>query len=146
MHRHTNRRFTWLHYQWIRLNLIDTNASCAGPSPCSCLTSRCFSIQPENTVYSGPSAPSPKRVTLRTLQTKYRKGEPISMVTAYDYPSAVHVRTARETNAANAVLCPAAWPHVRQASNTALPVPACKAQGSHVAHYTIRMLCRAWGS
>ena len=40
---------------------------------------------------SGPSAPSPKRVTLRTLRDKYRRGEPISMVTAYDYPSAVHV-------------------------------------------------------
>ena len=42
---------------------------------------------------SGPSSPSPKRVTLRTLREKYMRGEPISMVTAYDYPSAVHVRT-----------------------------------------------------
>lgn len=42
---------------------------------------------------SGPSSPSPKRVTLRTLRDKYVRGEPISMVTAYDYPSAVHVRS-----------------------------------------------------
>ena len=59
---------------------------------CICSNSRCFSIQPENTVYGGPTAPLPKRVTLRTLQSKYKKQEPISMVTAYDYPSAVHVR------------------------------------------------------
>ncbi|BDA43221.1 3-methyl-2-oxobutanoate hydroxymethyltransferase 1, mitochondrial [Coccomyxa sp. Obi] len=52
------------------------------------------SIQPEDTVYSGPQAPSPKRVTLRSIRSKYSKGEPISMVTAYDYPSAVHVDAA----------------------------------------------------
>lgn len=43
---------------------------------------------------SGPTSPSAKRVTLRTLRDKYRRGEPISMVTAYDYPSAVHVSPA----------------------------------------------------
>lgn len=32
-----------------------------------------------------------RRVTLRTLRGQYERGEPISMVTAYDYPSAVHV-------------------------------------------------------
>ena len=58
----------------------------------SAVNSKCFSIQPENTVYGGPTAPLPKRVTLRTIQSKYKKQEPISMVTAYDYPSAVHVR------------------------------------------------------
>lgn len=52
---------------------------------------RWLSNKPEHTVYSGPSAPSPRRVTLRTLRDKYKRGEPISMVTAYDYPSAVHV-------------------------------------------------------
>lgn len=45
-------------------------------------------------MYGGPTAPLPKQVTLRTLQSKYRKKQPISMVTAYDYPSAVHVDTA----------------------------------------------------
>ena len=52
------------------------------------------SIQPENVVYSGPSSPNPKRVTLRTLRQKYEAGETLTMVTAYDYPSAVHVRLA----------------------------------------------------
>lgn len=52
---------------------------------------RSISHKPENTVYGGPTAPSPKRVTLRTLRNKYLKGTPISVVTAYDYPSAVHV-------------------------------------------------------
>ena len=46
---------------------------------------------PEISVYSGPSPPR-KAVTLRTLRAKYARGEPITMVTAYDYPSAVHVR------------------------------------------------------
>lgn len=43
------------------------------------------------TVYGGPSTQSAQAVTLRTLRAKYDKGVPISMVTAYDYPSAVHV-------------------------------------------------------
>lgn len=51
----------------------------------------CRSNQPADTVYSGPAVPPPSRVTLRTLMRKYSRGEPISMVTAYDYPSAVHV-------------------------------------------------------
>jgi hypothetical protein len=49
------------------------------------------SILPEDTVYSGPQSPGPKRVTLRVIKSKYAKGEPLSVVTAYDYPSAVHV-------------------------------------------------------
>ena len=55
------------------------------------LRSRTLSNQPEHAVYSGPKAPSPRRVTLRTLRDKYLRGVPISVVTAYDYPSAVHV-------------------------------------------------------
>ena len=43
-------------------------------------------------MYSGPKSPGPQRVTLRTLREKYARGEPLTMVTAYDYPSAVHVR------------------------------------------------------
>lgn len=42
-------------------------------------------------MYSGPKEPTVKSVTLRTLRAKYERGEPISMATAYDYPSAVHV-------------------------------------------------------
>lgn len=53
---------------------------------------RTASTLPPTTVYQGPSPPSPKRVTLRTLRSKYDSGIPISMATAYDYPSAVHVR------------------------------------------------------
>jgi 3-methyl-2-oxobutanoate hydroxymethyltransferase len=49
------------------------------------------SAGPEERVYSGPKEPAVKSVTLRTLRSKYDKGEPISMATAYDYPSAVHV-------------------------------------------------------
>ncbi|XP_002976176.2 3-methyl-2-oxobutanoate hydroxymethyltransferase 1, mitochondrial [Selaginella moellendorffii] len=35
-----------------------------------------------------------QRVTMRYLQSKYARKEPITMVTAYDYPSAVHVNQA----------------------------------------------------
>lgn len=53
---------------------------------------RSMSNVPENTVYSGPiSQNSNQRVTLAQLRQKHKKSEPISMVTAYDYPSAVHV-------------------------------------------------------
>eukprot|EP00892_Ulva_mutabilis_P002396 jgi/Ulvmu1/12157/UM085_0021.1 len=52
---------------------------------------RNFATKPDATVYGGPKAPVPSRVTLRVLQQKYRTGQKISMVTAYDYPSAVHV-------------------------------------------------------
>jgi 3-methyl-2-oxobutanoate hydroxymethyltransferase len=55
-----------------------------------------YSNTPEDRVYSGPTASSssgssPSNVTLRTLHQKYSKGIPLTMVTAYDYPSAVHV-------------------------------------------------------
>lgn len=49
------------------------------------------SAHPEIAVYSGPKPPTPRAVTLRTLRAKYERGDPITMVTAYDYPSAVHV-------------------------------------------------------
>ncbi|KFM28073.1 3-methyl-2-oxobutanoate hydroxymethyltransferase [Auxenochlorella protothecoides] len=52
---------------------------------------RCHSSKPADTVYSGPVAPSPSRVTLRTLRRMHARGDPFTMVTAYDYPSAVHV-------------------------------------------------------
>lgn len=56
---------------------------------------RCMSNVPENTVYGGPKTQNPnQRVTLTHLKQKHRKGEPITMVTAYDYPSAVHLDTA----------------------------------------------------
>jgi len=50
---------------------------------------------PENTVYGGPKPQNPnQRVTLTHLRQKHRRGEPITVVTAYDYPSAVHLDTA----------------------------------------------------
>ena len=50
-----------------------------------------MSNQPDAAVYGGPTARSPKRFTLRQLRQKHAAGVPLSMVTAYDYPSAVHV-------------------------------------------------------
>lgn len=56
---------------------------------------RCMSNVPENTVYGGPKPQNPnQRVTLTHLKQKHKKGEPITVVTAYDYPSAVHLDTA----------------------------------------------------
>ncbi|XWS76962.1 hypothetical protein CRYUN_Cryun01aG0223200 [Craigia yunnanensis] len=50
---------------------------------------------PENTVYGGPKPQtSDQRFILNQLKQKYKKGEPITVVTAYDYPSAVHLDTA----------------------------------------------------
>lgn len=57
----------------------------------STANSQAASIQPENVVYSGPTAQNSKRVTLRTIRQKYEAGETLCVVTAYDYPSAVHV-------------------------------------------------------
>lgn len=61
---------------------------------CQVIHPRYLSNKPEQPVYSGPSAASPSRITLRTIRQKYAKGTPITMMTAYDYPSAVHVDTA----------------------------------------------------
>ncbi|KAL7158817.1 hypothetical protein ABFS83_02G168300 [Erythranthe nasuta] len=56
---------------------------------------RRMSNVPENTVYGGPKPQNhTQRVTLTHLRQKHKKGEPITMVTAYDYPSAVHLDTA----------------------------------------------------
>ncbi|XP_077223664.1 3-methyl-2-oxobutanoate hydroxymethyltransferase 1, mitochondrial-like [Tasmannia lanceolata] len=53
---------------------------------------RWMSNVPENTVYGGPKPQNHnQRVTLNHLKNKHRKGEPITMVTTYDYPSAVHL-------------------------------------------------------
>ncbi len=55
------------------------------------------SNQPEERIYSGPkdlSAPNGKNVTLRSLYAKYRANQKITMVTAYDYPSAAHAELA----------------------------------------------------
>ncbi|KAG8391882.1 hypothetical protein BUALT_Bualt01G0233100 [Buddleja alternifolia] len=50
---------------------------------------------PDNSVYGGPKPQNhDQRVTLTHLRHKHRKGDPITMVTAYDYPSAVHLDTA----------------------------------------------------
>ncbi len=40
---------------------------------------------------SSSSGPARKKVTVRTLQAKKRRGEPITMLTAYDYPTALAV-------------------------------------------------------
>jgi len=40
---------------------------------------------------SQQNTPQRKKVTVRTLRAKKRRGEPITMLTAYDYPSAVAV-------------------------------------------------------
>jgi hypothetical protein len=68
---------------------------------------RPLSVQPEAAVYMGPAPRGPSRVTLRTLRKKYDLGEPLSMVTAYDYPSAVHVRPC--AGRARALLAMLAW-------------------------------------
>ncbi|CAD6233531.1 unnamed protein product [Miscanthus lutarioriparius] len=51
----------------------------------------------ESTVYGGPrpqESAAARRVTVTTLRGKHRRGEPITVVTAYDYPSVVHVDSA----------------------------------------------------
>ena len=56
---------------------------------------RYMSNVPEDTVYGGPKPQNPnQRVTLTHLKQKHRKSQPITVVTAYDYPSAVHLDTA----------------------------------------------------
>ncbi|CAL9099683.1 unnamed protein product [Musa textilis] len=56
------------------------------------LARRLMSNVPESTVYGGPKPQSPgRRVTLTHLRQKHRRGEPITVLTAYDYPSAAHV-------------------------------------------------------
>ncbi|KAK2992291.1 hypothetical protein RJ640_020284 [Escallonia rubra] len=50
---------------------------------------------PEDNVYIGPKPQNHnQRVTLTHMRQKHRKGEPITMVTAYDYPSVVHLHSA----------------------------------------------------
>jgi 3-methyl-2-oxobutanoate hydroxymethyltransferase len=61
------------------------------------LARRLLSNVPESTVYGGPrpqESSAARRVTVTTLRGKHRRGEPITVVTAYDYPSAVHVDSA----------------------------------------------------
>ncbi|KAL6569561.1 3-methyl-2-oxobutanoate hydroxymethyltransferase 1, mitochondrial [Orobanche minor] len=72
------------------ISSIRTHPVNSRPSLC-----RCMSNVPESTVYGGPKPQNhSQRVTLTHLRQKHKKGEPITMVTAYDYPSAVHLDTA----------------------------------------------------
>ncbi|KAM7261105.1 hypothetical protein ACFE04_026580 [Oxalis oulophora] len=60
--------------------------------PASLSLHRFMSNIPENSVYGGPQPQtSTQRVTLTNIKQKHKKGEPITIVTAYDYPSAVHL-------------------------------------------------------
>ncbi|GLI58998.1 hypothetical protein VaNZ11_000821 [Volvox africanus] len=80
-----------------RQNLKDLSALATAMPAAMLAAPQCWrqmSVQPEAAVYSGPSPRSPARVTLRIIRKKYESGEPLSMVTAYDYPSAVHVEAA----------------------------------------------------
>lgn len=79
--------------------ILSRSSSCASRAADSsssifqCL--RWMSNVPESTVYGGPKPQNPnRRVTLTNLRQKHRKGEPITVVTAYDYPSAVHLNEA----------------------------------------------------
>ncbi|XP_030545558.1 3-methyl-2-oxobutanoate hydroxymethyltransferase 2, mitochondrial-like [Rhodamnia argentea] len=74
-------------------NAISSRRSSMASALCKLPTLlRCMSNVPEDTVYGGPKPQSPaQRVTLTSLRQKHRKGEPITVVTAYDYPSAVHL-------------------------------------------------------
>ena len=72
-------------------------SSVRGPfsRPTHAKTLKCTSNQPENAVCGGPKLQNPnQRVKLTHLRQKHRRGEPITMVTAYDYPSAVHLELA----------------------------------------------------
>ena len=60
-----------------------------------CTTWPAQATGPDATVYSGPTTADRKRVTLRHIRKKYLEGGKLSMVTAYDYPSAKHVRKRR---------------------------------------------------
>ena len=74
--------------QFARLNLIEYWLK---SKDVPALT-RTFTNKPESLVYGGPVTQNPKRVTLQTLRKLYADDVKITMVTAYDYPSAVHVR------------------------------------------------------
>ncbi|KAL9265287.1 3-methyl-2-oxobutanoate hydroxymethyltransferase 2, mitochondrial-like protein [Drosera capensis] len=56
------------------------------------LLSKPYSNIPLDTVYGGPKPQNPsQRITLSHLRQKHKRGEPITVVTGYDYPSAVHI-------------------------------------------------------
>lgn len=59
------------------------------------------SIRPPETVYSGEKTIRP--VTKQTIVKKFKQGEPLTMVTAYDYPSAVHVRLKSQSKGSKVV-------------------------------------------
>lgn len=54
------------------------------PSTYQCTSVRHSSHSP----MGAPSATPRKKVTLQTIRNMYKKGEPISMLTAHDFPSA----------------------------------------------------------
>ncbi|KAF3784179.1 3-methyl-2-oxobutanoate hydroxymethyltransferase 2 [Nymphaea thermarum] len=71
---------------------ITPHALCGKRETIMCGTARMMSNVPKESVYGGPKPQSPwERITLKHLNLMYLKGKRITMVTAYDYPSAVHL-------------------------------------------------------
>lgn len=84
--------------QWLKASRVGVSV---WAKPVTERGTRYYATKPEASIYGGPQAGSPKRVTLRALQQKYNKGEKLTMMTAYDYPSAVHVRQPPYINASD---------------------------------------------
>ncbi|KAJ5594000.1 uncharacterized protein N7459_000208 [Penicillium hispanicum] len=70
--------------------LLRVTAARSMPLPCSLPGSQ---IRPSSYSAPAPDSKQRKRVTIQTLQNLYRKAEPITMLTAHDFPSA-HVADA----------------------------------------------------
>jgi len=78
-------------HQFLKIRHIITNKSCRGQNAAAAdCRPACTPTQSKryNTTKVGKK---PKKVTTLSVQSKKRRGEKITMVTAYDYPSAVHV-------------------------------------------------------
>ncbi|KAL9619729.1 MAG: hypothetical protein Q9160_005660 [Pyrenula sp. 1 TL-2023] len=78
--------------QLCRQNLLASRGAIPAPVQRPQRWSRCFHASPSRSSVHSPLGPAPvtsrKKITLQTLSALYAKKEPITMLTAHDFPSA----------------------------------------------------------
>ena len=96
LQRHAGVCSTWSSSSKYHFNYVVNKSiqrQCTTPRISSPFVSRCMSsnTNSSNNKESPAKSKPPRKVTTLSIAAKKRRGQKITMVTAYDYPSAVHV-------------------------------------------------------
>lgn len=72
----------------LQKSLLSPKSPLTAAAPLWVARSQCQTRQSSHSPLGNPSAPQRKKVTINTLRSLHQKDEPITMITAHDFPSA----------------------------------------------------------